>query len=76
MEVRQTSTVQTSLSTTALAMQRIKLGQRDLHEPGTRRERAYMQGISSVYNPWNDYVSVRHIGQNIIARKTTRISSL
>ena len=30
-------------------MQRLELGHRDLYEPGTRRERAYMQGISSVY---------------------------
>ena len=47
--IRQTPTVQNTLSTTALAMQRLKLGHRDLYEPSTRRERAYMQGISSVY---------------------------
>ena len=45
----QTPIVQTTLSTTALAMQRLELGHHDLYEPGTRRERAYMQGISSVY---------------------------
>ena len=45
----QSSATQNSLSTTGLAMQRLELGHRDLYEPGTRRERAYMQGISSVY---------------------------
>ena len=45
----QSSTTQNSLSTTGLAMQRLELGHRDLYEPGTRRERAYMQGIASVY---------------------------
>ena len=30
-------------------MRRIELGHQDLYEPGTRRERAYLQGISLVY---------------------------
>ena len=45
----QAVTVETSLSSTAIAMRRIEHGHRDLYEPGTRRERAYMQGISSIY---------------------------
>ena len=44
----QAVTVETSLSSTAIAMRRIEHGHRDLYEPGTRRERAYMQGISSI----------------------------
>ena len=30
-------------------MSRIKRGQIDMYEPGTVRERAYMRGISSIY---------------------------
>ena len=30
-------------------MARLVSGHQDLYEPGTRRERAYMQGMSSVY---------------------------
>ena len=37
------------LSTTAQAMATIENGYSDPYEPGTRRERAYMCGIASVY---------------------------
>ena len=41
--------VQSGQSTTALAVSRIKRGQIDIYKPGTVRERAYMRGISSIY---------------------------
>ena len=37
------------LSSTARAMARIESGYIDPYEPGTRRERTYICGISSVY---------------------------
>ena len=42
--------VQSGLSSTSLAMSRLREGQVDLYEPGTVRERAYMRGISSIYH--------------------------
>jgi len=37
------------VSSTAIAMARLEAGHVDQYEPGTRRERAYMCGISSIY---------------------------
>ena len=37
------------MSSTAIAMARLEAGHVDQYEPGTRRERAYMCGISSIY---------------------------
>ena len=41
------------ITSTARAMATIESGYIDLYEPGTRRERAYMSGISSVYHEDN-----------------------
>ncbi len=40
--------VPSGLSSTAIAIARLASGHQDLYEPGTRRERAYMQGKESV----------------------------
>ena len=41
--------VPSRLSSTAIAMARLQLGHKDLYEPGTQRERGYMQSMASVY---------------------------
>lgn len=47
--VEQLFIVHSRLSSTAIAMQRYKAGLVDEYEPGTQRERGYMQGLSSIY---------------------------
>ncbi|CZT45255.1 uncharacterized protein RSE6_05549 [Rhynchosporium secalis] len=43
-------TVQNSVSSTSIAIQRLKDGHLDSYEPGTRRERGYMYSMASIYH--------------------------
>jgi hypothetical protein len=56
------------ISTTAVAKTRLQNGHVDLYEPGTRRERGYMNGIASVYRDDSDAtaVAIRSIQRSVV----------
>ena len=61
------------LSSTALAMARLVDGHIDQYEPGTRRERGYMCGMSSIYK--EDCIEdVATIAVRSMQESTVRIS--
>ncbi len=62
------------LSSTALAMARIEGGHQDLYEPGTRLERGYMAGISSIYK--DDSIEDAAIVATDILERVTTISGV
>ena len=61
--------VHSGLSSTTIGMSRIQAGHQDLYEPGTRRERAYMSKISSVYQT-DSIVDSMVIADNLVLNET------
>ena len=56
-------------SSTIMGMSRIKAGHQDLYEPGTRRERAYMSKISSIYQT-DSILDSMTIADNLVLNET------
>jgi len=63
----QLSIVRSGPSSTAVAIARLASGHQDPYIPGTRRERVYMQGMSSVYQT-DSTVDASIVAEGVIGR--------